>query len=149
MKRLFFILLLTISTVGFAQNNFIVKTEDGRRVLLKADFTWEFIDLEKPKTVNQSNELSNLKMNNNCNTSIGFSEPKLNSKIQSELKRGRASMPYIKKKVAKKYNCKKEDILLLSVSENKQKGVYKFCANGTIVTYKRLGNSISEAIKLF
>jgi hypothetical protein len=38
---------------------------------------------------------------------------------------------------------------LLSVSEQKIKGVYRFCANGTKVTYKRNGHAIIESGKFF
>ncbi|WP_246067791.1 DUF3157 family protein [Changchengzhania lutea] len=51
MKTIFLLLLFTISGIGFAQDNHIVKTDDGRRVLLKTDFSWEYIDSEKPATV--------------------------------------------------------------------------------------------------
>jgi hypothetical protein len=58
-------------------------------------------------------------------------------------------MRYVKKKVAKDQNCSVDDVFLLSFSEQKKKAVYHFCANGTEVTYKRLGNSIIKASKLF
>ena len=153
MKKLFFILLLMVSTYGFAQNNYIVKTEDGRRVLLKADFTWEYIDLEKPQQPVQQKAqpvaetkkpLKKLGANT-CNTPNNFEEPKLNSKIQSQLKRGRASISHIKKKVAKDLNCLPDQVLLIQASEKKENGIYTFCANGTKVTYKRVGNSILQS----
>lgn len=137
MKLSFFILVFFISTIGFAQNNHIVKTEDGRRVLLKADFTWEYIDLENPKD------------NRSCGVSEGFVEPKLDSKIQNQLKKGRATINYVKKKVAKDYECEIDEVLLLSFSEQKAKAVYRFCANGEKVIYKRVGNSIIKGTKLF
>ncbi|OEK09421.1 hypothetical protein A8C32_11935 [Flavivirga aquatica] len=149
MKTLIFTLFLFIASVGFAQNNYIVKTEDGKRVLLKADFTWEYIDLEKPETgSNVAKQVKPLK-STTCNVAQNFTEPKLNKKIQSQLKRGRASINHIKKKVAKDYNCTVDAILLLSFSEQKEKGVYHFCANGTKVAYKRMGNSILKKGKFF
>jgi len=148
MKNLFLILLLTISTFAVAQDNHIVKTEDGRRVLLKADFTWEYIDLEVPPKATPAKPNKPVatlkKATKSCNTRQNFTEPKLNSKIQAQLKRGRATITHIKKKVAKDYNCSVDQVLLLSASETKKNGMYDFCANGTKVTYKRVGSSIIQ-----
>lgn len=138
MKTSFFLLFFVVSSIGFTQNNHIVKTEDGKRVLLKADYTWEYIDLEKPVT-----------SNNACNVAQDFTEPKLDSKIQSQLKKGRATISHVKEKVAKDYNCNVDDVLLLSFTEQKAKGVYNFCANGKNVTYKRNGHAIIENGKFF
>ena len=148
MKNLLLIFLFFVSSLGFAQNNYIVKTEDGRRVLLKADFTWEYIDMVKP-TDSISKTASEIVKPTNCNIAEDFQEPKLDSKIQSQLKKGRATIDYVKKKVAKDYNCEVSDVVLLSFSEQKSKGVYHFCANGTKVTYKRNGFSIIKSVKLF
>ncbi|GAA3632561.1 DUF3157 family protein [Flavivirga jejuensis] len=149
MKTAFFFLLFTISFIGLAQNNHIVKTEDGRRVLLKADFTWEYIDAEGSVENIPVTNISKSKENTKCHLAEDFVEPKLNNKIQSQLKKGRATIGHIKKKVAKDYNCNVDDVLLLSFSEQKSKGVYHFCASGTKVAYKRIGNSIIKSGKLF
>lgn len=145
MKTSFFIFLFAISSFAFAQNNYIVKTEDGHRVLLKSDFTWEYIDAES----SVSTEGLNSKKSNTCNVAADFEEPKLNNKIQAQLKKGRATIDYVKKKVANDYNCTVKEVLLLSVSEQKSKALYDFCANGTKVTYKRIGNTIIKNGKLF
>ena len=143
MKTIFFSFLFLISSFGFAQNNHIVKTEDGRRVLLKDNFTWEYIDVLKPgNTPMVKKSISP----NSCVTDVNFKEPRLNSKVQSELKRGRASIKHIKKRVAKEYNCTIDEVQLLTVSENKQSGVYDFCVNGTKVKYKRVGNTIIKPL---
>ncbi|NMH87426.1 DUF3157 family protein [Flavivirga algicola] len=151
MKTFFFLLLFVVSFTGFAQNNHIIKTEDGRRVLLKADFTWEYIDAKKPNPV-VNNDLENStkpKKDKECNLAEDFVEPKLNRKIQAQLKRGRATMAHVKKKVAKDYNCEATDILLIAVSEQKEKAVYHFCIKGTKTTYKRIGNSIVKKDTFF
>ena len=149
MNTSFFIFLCLISSIGFAQNNHIVKTEDGRRVLLKADFTWEYIDVESPKTNSIVNDILKPAKKDNCNLADNFEEPKLDKKIQNQLKKGRATISHIKNKVAKDNDCTVEDVLLLSVSEQKAKGIYDFCANGKKVTYKRVGNSIIKNGKFF
>lgn len=162
MKIYLIILLFFVSCFGFSQNNYIVKTDDGRRVLLKADFTWEYIDLEKQKTdstlvttlptskiTKKGEEKNSVETDNSCNLAEDFTEPKLNSKIQSQLKKGRATIDDVKSKVAKDFDCEVEDVILLSVREQKARATYGFCVKGTAVTYKRNGYSIAKSIKLF
>lgn len=148
MKICFVLLLSILSYASFAQNNYIVKTEDGRRVLLKADYTWEYIDLEAPEK-DEDALVEAEHEENNCNLLADFKEPKLNSKVQSQLKKGRATIDDVKKKVAKDYNCTVDEVILLWASERKSNGKYTFCANGTKVTYKRNGFVIIENGKLF
>ena len=145
MKKLLFILFCLIVCSSFSQNKHIVKTEDGRRVLLKADFTWEYIDAEST-TIKEAPKLTE---SDNCNLAEDFKEPTLDKKIQNQLKKGRATIIHIKKKVAKDYNCSVDDVILLSASEKKSNGVYNFCANGKAVNYKRVGNNIIKSRKLF
>ncbi|WP_298340379.1 DUF3157 family protein [uncultured Algibacter sp.] len=150
MKSFIFFFLLLVSSIGFAQDNHIVKTDDGRRVLLKADFTWEYIDAEVPKTDSVATTVSKSKEEGpNCNLPQDYIEPKLNTKIQGQLKKGRATINHVKKKVAKAYNCDVEDVVLLSISEQKAKGTYTFCVNGKEATYKRIGTTIIKKEKLF
>ncbi|GAA4295047.1 DUF3157 family protein [Aestuariibaculum suncheonense] len=149
MKSIVFLLLFFITSATFAQNNYIVKTEDGRRVLLKADYTWEYIDAV-PKEGNKIDiNHAVAKSDDACNLGSDYEEPKLNGKIQSQLKKGRATIDDVKAKVAKDYNCAVEEVILLSASEQKSKGRYQFCANGKKVDYKRTGFTIIENGKLF
>ncbi len=149
MKTYFLLFVFLISSIGFAQDNHIVKTEEGRRVLLKADYTWEYIDMVKSSA--DSVLIASLKPSKSktCHVAKDFTEPKLDKKIQAQLKKGRATISHVKKKVAKDYNCGVADVLLLSVSEHKTKAVYHFCANGKEVTYKRIGNTIIKKEKVF
>ena len=142
MKSIFFIFLFLFSCFSFAQNNHIVKIKEGRRVLLKADFTWEYIDALDKEDTSVLKKMSN----NNCDVSSDFKEPNLNKKVQTQLKRGRATMKHVKIKVAKDYNGTVDKVQLLSVSETKQNGVYDFCVNGFKVKYKRVGYSIIKAL---
>lgn len=157
MKKIIFIAFLWLSFIGYAQDNYIVKTDDGRRVLLKADYTWEYIDLTPPVKTIQSNEIIEPPIqhppksivSSNCNVGPNFIEPKLNKRIQAYLKKGRATMKDLKKKVAKDYKCESQDVLLLKAEETNAKGVYTFCANGAKVVYKRTGNNFFKKGKLF
>ncbi|TBN16502.1 DUF3157 family protein [Hyunsoonleella pacifica] len=150
MKYIFSSLLFLMSFLSFSQDNHIVKTDDGRRVLLKADFTWEYIDIQ-PLTLVDSAKIKQLKpiVSNSCGMPEGFEEPKLDKKIQAQLKKGRATINHIKKKVSKDYGCTTDDVVLLSVSEKKASGNYTFCANGKKVFYKRNGHKVVEKGKLF
>lgn len=148
MKYLACIFLFFITISASSQNNHIVKTEDGRRVLLKADFTWEYIDLVAPKDPSPKTTIAETK-DNTCHVQPGFEEPKLNQKIQNQLKKGRATIKHIKQKVANDYECTVDDVILLYAKEIKKTGTYKFCANGTVVTYKRVGNNIAKKIEIF
>ena len=175
MKKLVCIVFLLFSAIGFAQNNYIVTTEDGRRVLLKADYTWEYIDLvpkttqeettittevkentkattEETTTEVQANTIATAEENtaeikepeakpSACGLSPFFVEPPLNKKVQASLKKNRATMPQLKKKVAKQFDCDVEQVLLLQIEETTAKGRYTFCANGEKVVYKRIGAS--------
>ncbi len=149
MKRYLLITLVLMSLSGFSQNNHIVKIEDGRRVLLKADFTWEYIDATAPKGDAVVNAVSKSKSGTACNLPDDYIEPPLNKKIQAQLKKGRATMPHVKKKVANKYKCNVDEVILLSVSEQKAKAEYKFCVKGKEVAYKRIGTTIIKKEKLF
>jgi hypothetical protein len=150
LKTYITLLLFFIVTLGFAQNNYVVKTEDGRRVLLKADYTWKYIDLQ-PLTLVDSAKMNDIKSlkSNSCNIPSNFEEPLLNKKIQAQLKKGRATISHVKKKVAKDYNCDVMDVILLSVSEQKSKAVYNFCIKGKEVAYKRIGTTIVKKVRLF
>lgn len=149
MKKIVLLVIVLISNYSIAQNNHIVKTKEGRRVLLKADFTWEYIDAEKPKSTAAKTKVVVKKEVKNCNISREIIEPKLDNSIQRQLKKGRATISHIKKKVAKDFKCAVSDVLLLFVSETKQQGSYDFCVKGTKVTYKRVGNSIIRKGKYF
>jgi len=146
MKIYILLLVCLISGISIAQNNHIVKTDDGRRILLKADFTWAYIDATGT-IANLEDKI--ISKTTNCNISEDFTEPRLNKKIQAQLKKGRATISHVKMKVAKDYNCEPDTVILMSVSEQKSKALYHFCANGKAVTYKRIGNAIIKKEKFF
>lgn len=160
MKLVGFLVLFLTSICSFSQNNYIVKTEDGRRVLLKADFTWEYIDMPSktsenaPKNQQTTQPATKQPITHavplapNCGYGPHFEEPKLNKRVQAHLKRSRATMKDLKKKVAKDYNCTAQDVVLLSLNETNTKGSYTFCVQGQQIAYKRVGNSFFRKGKL-
>lgn len=155
MRSILFFLLISISSLSFGQTSTIVKLKDGRSVLLKSDFTWEYIEIAEEKSVPTPSlteaEIEAAKpalpTSKSC-VPPGFQEPKPSLKIQSYLKRGRATLSHIKKRIAKDYRCAIDDITLLSLRESKQKGTYTFCACGETVRYKRLGFTINKRINV-
>jgi len=151
MKPIIYILILCISSITFAQNTHVLKTDDGRRVLLKPDFTWEYIASDKAKNKPEPpKEKAISKTNkNSCQLPANYKEPRLDSKIQNKLKRGHATISDIKEKVAKDNNCAPQEVILLSATEIKSKGEYHFCVNGKKQAYKRIGNTIIKKGKLF
>lgn len=148
MKTVFSILIFVLSVTAFSQNNYLLKTEDGRRVLLKSDYTWEYVDMQ-PLIDSSKISMPIPVKEDACKLGKEYIEPKLDSKIQSQLKRGRATIDDIKKKVAKDHNCSPKDVTLLSYVEQKEKGMYNFCAKGNKVSYKRIGHTIIKKGNLF
>ena len=68
----------------------IAKTEDGRRVILNKDKSWEFIDNKPVEEINKSN-------NKNCKTGKDFVEPKSDKSVTSWLKKFDATTDDLKK----------------------------------------------------
>ena len=149
MKLYFLLLVFLITSIAIAQDNHTLNTKDGRRVQLKADFTWEYVDIENEILNATIADNDKLKEKISCALAKDFVEPKLDKKIQSQLRKGRATMSRVKKKVAKEYQCKIADVTLLSVSEIKSKAVYHFCVKGKEIVYKRIGNAIIKKEKFF
>jgi hypothetical protein len=117
MKYSLIILSLFLSTVASSQT-IIAKTEDGRRVLLNEDKTWEFIDKVASKTASADEIFPD------CNLPSDFEEPEGNKKIRSWLKRVDATVEDLKDHVAVDNNCSKNDIKITSVSEQRGNGNY-------------------------
>lgn len=123
---LFTILFFLVAT-SFSQT-IIAETEDGRRVLLNEDKTWEFIDKEV---------VLNSARNSRCNLPEDFEEPR--GKNSAFLRKGDATLEDLKKHVAIDYDCSVENVIIIRASEQKGNGNYLVCANGVKVKYKRAG----------
>lgn len=148
MKNYITLILFLISIIAYTQEGEVVKTKNGKSVLLKADFTWEYVSTDSSKVVVAVTKKTVVK-NNSCNLPVDFIEPQLDKKIQTQLKKGRATIVHVKRKVAKDFECNTEDVILLSAKESKANGIYNFCVKGKKVTYKRNGHSIAKKLKVF
>ena len=125
-------------------------TEDGRKVLLKPDFTWEYLDAEAPGSVAMTKkDLPENEAGEGCQIPSDYKEPKLSTKIQNQLIRGHATISDVKEKVAKDNEVPVSEVILLSASEQKSKGEYRFCVKGKEQVYKRIGNAIIKKGDLF
>lgn len=129
MKKSIIIILLLISTVTFGQT-LIAKTEDGRRVILNKDKTWEFID----KTVKKDSEQIS---DSDCKLPKNFKEPK--GKNSFMYKRGEITLKDLKKHVSVDFDCTTDDIIVIKASEQKGNGAYTLCVKGKSIKYRRAG----------
>ena len=125
MKKLFILGVLLTSTYTFAQNKTAV-TEDGKKVILKSDKTWEYAENK-----------SDIKT---CIVEAGFVEPKGESKNLSFLKKTGATVTDLKKHISVDRECKITDIILTNISEQLGNGIYIVCINGKEYKYRRSGS---------
>lgn len=130
MKRLFILGVILTSTYTFAQNKTAI-TEDGKKVILKSDRTWEY---DTKITTSE----------NDCVLDVNYVEPKSEKGINSWLKKFDATTDDLKKHVAVENDCKVEDVKLLNISEQKGNGMYSLCVKGKKMKYRRTGSVFSR-----
>lgn len=131
MKNIILSLTLFLSLNSFGQT-LIAKTEDGRRVILNKDKTWEFID-SKPKPESEM-EFPN------CNLASDFKEAEGNKKIKGWLKKVDATLDDLKDHVAVDNDCSTNDIKIITASEQRGNGNYVLCVSGKEMRYRRTGS---------
>lgn len=136
MKKLFISILFIVSSISIAQSA-IATTEDGKRVLLRDNNTWEYIDSNPSKTVNPSTS-------SRCNLSADYSEPKLDKKVQSMLKRGDATIEDLRKHISVENDCGLSEVIFLSISEQMGNGMYSVCVKGKEMKYRRVGTAFMK-----
>jgi hypothetical protein len=124
MKKLFICSLLLASTLIFAQNK-KATTEDGKKVILKSDNTWEYVDIEAKKLQIASATASD------CNLGPDFVEKKKNERLR--------------KFAAVDNDCNPEDIKFINLSESLGNGIYTLCVKGKIIKYKKMGTVFMKA----
>jgi len=126
MKKLIILGLILTTTFTFSQNK-LATSEDGKKVILKSDKTWEYVELKT-------------EVKNTCTVTVGFKEPKGDSKNQSFLKMVDATVKDLKKHISVDRGCKIEEIVLTSISEQKGNGIYIACISGKEYKYRRSGS---------
>jgi len=130
MRHLLIITTLFFSTFCFSQNK-TATTEDGKKVILKSDNTWEY---------SESSKISK----SDCVLDANYEEPKSDKKVLKWLKKFDATTDDLKKHIAVENDCKVEDVKLLSISEQKGNGMYSLCVNGKKMKYRRMGSVFSR-----
>ena len=118
MKKVFIYSLLLVSTLSFSQNK-TATTEDGKKVILKSDKTWEYDT--KSVTVSESN----------CNLGSDFVEKKVNERLR--------------KHVAVENDCKPEEVKFISMVQEFGSGTYSLCVKGKKMKYKKIGSVFMRA----
>ena len=127
MKKLYILVVVVVvlsSTFAFTQNK-TATTEDGKKVILKSDKTWEYEDSKK-------------EIKNTCVVESGYKEPKYNT--SSAWKRGGSTVDDLKKHISVDMGVKQEKIILLEVSEQLGNGIYILCIDGQKMKYRRTGS---------
>ncbi|MEZ7500751.1 DUF3157 family protein [Flavobacterium sp. Arc3] len=130
MKKLFISILFIVSSISIAQSA-TATTEDGKKVVLKSDKTWDYIS----KTVVSEND---------CTLEPNYVEPKSEKGINSWLKKFDATTEDLKNHVAVENECEVKDVKLLNISEQKGNGMYSLCVSGKKMKYRRMGTVFSR-----
>lgn len=138
MKKITVFAIIILASYSMKSQTLIAKTEDGRRVILNKDKSWEFID-SKP---DEDKSKSNSKI---CEIGKDFIEPKSDKNINSWLKKFDATTDDLKKHVAVDNDCTVADVILLNISEQKGNGMYSLCVKGIEIKYRRAGSVFFRA----
>ena len=117
MKNLLLTGFILLSITSFSQNK-TATTEDGKKIILKSDYTWEY---STKTTVSE----------NDCNLEPNFVEKKTNERLR--------------KHVAVENDCKPEDIKFINMTEKFGNGMYSLCVKGKIMKYKKVGTVFMRA----
>ena len=124
MRKLFLLGLTLFSVCSFGQD-IKATTEDGKKVILKADKTWKY-DESKTET------------KNTCEVEVGFKEPKYNT--SGVWKKMGSTVDDLKKHISVDMGVKQDKIILLEVSEQLGNGVYILCVDGQKMKWRRTGS---------
>ena len=116
MKKLIIIGLILTSTLVFSQNK-SATTEDGKKVILKSDKTWEY----DTKSTSE----------NDCNLPANFVEKDKNERLR--------------KHVAVENECKPEEVIFISLTQGMGNGMYVLCVKGKKMKYKKIGSVFMRA----
>ena len=124
MKKLALTLLL-FGTIQMAfSQTIIATTEDGKKVILKEDNTWQYADNSKSK--------------NTCTIDKNFKEPKW--KKSGTWKKMGTRVDDLKKHISIDEGVAESKIILLQLSEQLGNAVYVLCVDGIKMKYKRTGS---------
>lgn len=124
MRKLFLLVVAMFSIQSFSQDIKAI-TEDGKKVILKDNKTWEY-------------DQSKTEIKNTCVTEKGLKEPKYNT--SGMWKKMGSTVDDLKKHISVDMGVKQEKIILLEVSEQLGNGVYILCVDGQKMKWRRTGS---------
>jgi len=136
--------LILSSQTLFSQYQ-IATTEDGKKVLLKDNKTWEYIEMEstKPKENLSTKDTSKVIFDTlKCNIVAGFKEPRTSRSSTMDVI-GLTSHD-IKILIAIDRNVEVKDITIIEAFEKLQYSLYTVCIDGYKYKYKRTGKKIKR-----
>jgi hypothetical protein len=124
MKNFLIFAFIITSAISFAQST-IATTESGRRVLLKKNNTWEYIDSE----------------------TIKDTKTVVVAEKECDLKEDVVKKPNerLRKHAAVENDCKPEEVKFIAMSQQIGGGTYSLCCKGKIVKYKKIGTVFMKA----
>lgn len=114
MKNLFTLLILFITTAIYSQTQ-TATTENGKKVILKNDKTWEYVDVKSDLP--------------ECNLEKDAS--KANERLR--------------KHAAVENDCTVKDVKFINLIESLGNGMYSLCIKGKIMKYKKVGTVFMKA----
>ena len=117
------IAILLFSNILFSQN-LTATTSEGKKVILKNDKTWEYINEQVTKK--------------SCVVEPNFKEPKGNNSAM--WKKVGTTIADMKKHVSVDLEVSEKDITLLELSEQFGNAIYVICINGEKLKYRRTGS---------
>lgn len=123
MKKLLIISTLLITTLSFSQTK-IATTEDGKKVILKGNNTWQYANASESK--------------NTCVVDKDFKEPKW--KKSGAWKKMGTRVDDLKKHISIDVGVVESKIILLQLSEQLGNAVYILCVDGKKMKYRRTGS---------
>lgn len=123
MKKQFLIFFLMTATISFSQTQIAI-TEDGKKVVLKEDKTWEYVTKTESK--------------NTCTVDNDFKEPKWNK--SGTWKKMGTRVDDLKKHISIDIGVDESKIILLQLSEQLGNAVYVLCVDGKKMKYRRTGS---------
>ncbi len=124
MKQLALTLLLFGTFQIVISQTITATTEDGKKVILNNDNTWQYADGRNNK--------------NTCNIDQDFKEPKWNK--SKSWKRMGTRVDDLKKHISIDIGVAESKIILLQLSEQLGNAVYVLCVDGVKMKYKRTGS---------
>ena len=126
MKKGLLLLSFLMAGMYFGQSAMVLKTEDGKDVVLESNGTWHYA----------SNSIEQKKPDDYCNVEEINEVAARKSRL---LKIGEARLKDLKKFVSVDQECDIENIKVIAASEQLGSGAYNVCACNRKVKYQKMG----------